>query len=733
MPRLSSDTDADIIAACPEVPPATVTEFLSRMDPDYRSLFTPEEIAVHIRLSAQLDEDTPVRLDLRPRKHGRYDVVVVAFDYFSELSVLCGLLAAFGFDIESGRIYTFSAPPPAALQRQGRRGPRVSPKKIVDVFRVRLLPGESFDDERRRLMDAELLALVKLLAAGRTDEARDRLNRHLIEHFDRFRERFSGVLSPVDVRFDNDLDPQWTIMDVHARDTPAFLYAVSNALATRAVYVHKVAIESVGNDVRDRFFIADRRGGKIEGREQEALRTAVVLIKQFTHFLPRAPDPAKASRHFDQFLDRVMTSLLAGARLTVLTEREGLADLALLLGSSDFLWDDFLQMNFDDLLPILEGMRDRPLRRGAEALRGVAAAELATARDHADRREALNRFKDRELFFADMKYVVDPETTAEEFSAALTDLAEVVLEEALAISRRHVALNRGGTAGGALAVFGLGKFGGAELGYASDMELLFVYDGGDPDEAVAVTTELVEMIEAREEGIFHIDLRLRPYGSKGPLATTLSQIQDYYREGGAADPFERQALTKLRWVAGDEALGRAVEAQRDAFTYSGAAWDVAEAVRMRERQSRELAEPGQVNIKYSPGGLIDVEYAVQYLQIMEGARRPEVRTPRTLTAVDRLRDAGVLTIAEHADLSGGYVLLRRVLDGLRMVRGNARDLVLPAADSEGMKFLARRLGYRGTDWDAESRRLAADIQGAMGRIASRFDERFGRVHAAART
>src|SRR4029453_2871911 len=182
----------------------------------------------------------------------------------------------------------------------------------------------------------------------------------------------------------------------------------------------------------------------------------------------------------------------------------------------------------------------------------------------------------------------------------------------------------------------------------------------------------------------------RPRRARGaPLAV----LRDCYRPGGGAASFERQALIKLRRVAGDEALGAEVERVRDAFVWSEQPWDRADALHLRERQCRELVPPGRFNVKYSPGALVEVEYAVQYLQIEHGRRYPELRTPSTLEGLDRLQAAGSIDAARRDELRAAYVFWRRVADALRMVRGNARDLLLPESGSEEGRFLARRLGH----------------------------------------
>jgi glutamate-ammonia-ligase adenylyltransferase len=233
----------------------------------------------------------------------------------------------------------------------------------------------------------------------------------------------------------------------------------------------------------------------------------------------------------------------------------------------------------------------------------------------------------------------------------------------------------------------------------------------------------VGQIDAREAGIFHVDLRLRPHGGKGALASPLEALRDYYRPGGGAAPFERQALIKLRPVAGDEALGREVVALRDAFVWSGEPWDREDALRLRERQTRELVAPGRFNVKLSRGGMVEVEYAVQYLQIQHGRAHPELRTPQTLRALAVLRDLRLLSRPEHDELRESYLFWRRLADALRMVRGNARDLVLPD-DSEELRSLARRMGYAGPDREEGARALAADVERHRDRVASFFDRRF---------
>ena len=172
----------------------------------------------------------------------------------------------------------------------------------------------------------------------------------------------------------------------------------------------------------------------------------------------------------------------------------------------------------------------------------------------------------------------------------------------------------------------------------------------------------------------------------------LDTFETYFAPGGPAWPYERQALVKLRPVAGDAAFGERVMEVRDRLIYTGTPFDRTALRAMREKQLRQLVQAGTVNAKLSPGGLVDVEYLTQVLQIDYGADDPALRTPNTLAALSALADRGLVTPDEHAALRDAYGFLRRLIDALRVVRGHAKDLTVPTPGTEEFAFLARRLG-----------------------------------------
>jgi glutamate-ammonia-ligase adenylyltransferase len=277
----------------------------------------------------------------------------------------------------------------------------------------------------------------------------------------------------------------------------------------------------------------------------------------------------------------------------------------------------------------------------------------------------------------------------------------------------------------------LGKCGGRELGFASDIELMLIYAGNGQTSGgsnVLSTSEyfeelihsLVKSILARQEGIFHIDLQLRPYGKAGRLAVSLEAFQRYFAPQGPAWAYERQALVRLRTITGDLALGEKVCRLRDEFIYNGDPFNVTAMRAMRERQIRHLVTAGTFNAKYSPGGLVDLEYLVQGLQISYGAGNPSLRVTNIRMAMAALTDAGILMPEQHNRLRKAHTFLRWLIDSLRVVRGNTKDVTIPPYDSEEFAFLARRLRY-GSDihrLQEELTNYPMDIQELMNQLLS---------------
>ena len=286
----------------------------------------------------------------------------------------------------------------------------------------------------------------------------------------------------------------------------------------------------------------------------------------------------------------------------------------------------------------------------------------------------------------------------EDVGGELADLAAATLSAGLAVA---LATLPPGAAGCRLAVIGMGKCGGRELNYVSDVDVVFVGEPltaeGDDDAALKTATRLaVEMIRVCGQVAWPVDAGLRPEGGSGPLVRTLASHTAYYRRW--AKTWEFQALLKARPVAGDLALGRAyvdVVAPMvwDAAGRSGFVEDV-QAMRRRVETTLK-GDVADREVKLGRGGLRDVEFAVQLLQLVHGRTDDTVRSGTTLQALDQLAAGGYVGREDARHLSDSYRWLRTVEHRLQLHRLR-RTHLLPAADDEtGTRRVARAVGYRG--------------------------------------
>jgi glutamate-ammonia-ligase adenylyltransferase len=710
-------------------PVPDVRRHLARMDPSYTDVFGEDDVRRHAVLAARVAGDNLVEVEGVPLDdaEGCWRVTVVGYDYPGELSLICGLLLAYGLNIESGSVFTYEPKPGAEEEQDPAR-------KIVDEFVVRPVRGEVTAGTWARYRD-DLAGLLQMMQAGERREARGELARRVATAL----QDVSGAetpLYPVDIEIDNRTSDRYTVLHIDAPDTLGFLYEFTNALAYNRIYIARVMVDSAGDRARDTLYVTDAEERKITAPDrQRELRAATVLIKHFTHVLPRSPDPESALLRFRAFVGQLFGRPNWPDELASLERSEVLDALAQLLGVSDFLWDDFLRMQHANLFPVvrdvdaLESARSREQLQAEleEALRPVHDGPQPPFDDDAPWRETINAFKDREMFRIDMRHILGHTAEFGDFSRELTDLAEVVVNAVTHLCHEDLRSVYGTPLleGGELsdvAVLALGKCGGREMGFASDVELLFVYAGNGktagPANVIATSEFYEKMVQAflgairvRREGVFEIDLQLRPYGKAGSLAVSLEAFRRYFIPGGPAWAYERQALVRLRPVAGNEGLGRRVAELRDEFVYTGEPFDAGAMRAMRERQVRHLVAGGTFNAKFSPGGLVDLEYLVQGLQIAHGHGDASLRRANTREALAALAAAGILAEEEHTRLRKAHTFLRWLIDGLRMVRGNAKDLTVPPAGSEPFAFLARRLRY-GSDVE----RLSDDLQQHTGAV-----------------
>ena len=293
----------------------------------------------------------------------------------------------------------------------------------------------------------------------------------------------------------------------------------------------------------------------------------------------------------------------------------------------------------------------------------------------------------------------DPATALPEVARDLADLAAAALESALAVARRELP---DGAEPCRLAVIGMGKCGGRELNYVSDVDVIYVaepVEGGDEAAAMATGSKLAAALarvcsaSTPEGTLWPVDAALRPEGKAGPLVRTVASHVSYYQRW--AQTWEFQALLKARVVAGDRALGEQyLEALAPMIWRAAERTNFVEDVQaMRRRvESHVGAKVADRQLKLGPGGLRDVEFSVQLLQLVHGRIDPRLRTGNTLEGLEALSAYGYVGRDDAAELDRAYRFLRTLEHRIQLHRLR-RTHVVPDSATE-LRWIGRSFGYR---------------------------------------
>jgi glutamate-ammonia-ligase adenylyltransferase len=412
------------------------------------------------------------------------------------------------------------------------------------------------------------------------------------------------------------------------------------------------------------------------------------FARRLVDALADAADPEQAARLLASFFARLP---VPGVYVRALIEDPRLVRaLCSLLGASTFLGEAVV--GHPDLVDRVAYARGVPTPDVAHAQ--VAEEVGALTREEAGDVDAfvgaLRRTKQRVMFevgLADLS----GELGTREVAQVLAALADATLEHACRFAMRERGLDP--THG--LALIAMGKLGGREIGYGSDLDLLFVYESSaeDSPEFFAKIAQRVLRLVGTPHGEgpgYELDTRLRPSGSNGLLVVSLDAFARYQNE--RAEPWERQALVKARACAGDLQLGaRVVEvACAAAYERDPPAPEGMHHLRMRmEREVGHERPPARYDLKVGRGGLVDVEFATQWLQMRHG-RDPRLRTTETETALTALEACGYLDASDADALREGWRFLRRLEQRLRIAHGNGTTLIEEGAP--GLITLARSMG-----------------------------------------
>jgi len=481
---------------------------------------------------------------------------------------------------------------------------------------------------------------------------------------------------------------------------------------------------------------ADRNLQKV-AQDPTARALLADILAELLRCLAEAPDPDAALNHFE----RLVT--VSGGTLALLTHLQAnprlLEVLARAFGSSSFMAEILIRHPAWLYWLSERGVLDRARSR-EDVARDLGAA-LAGLQSEARQRDLLRITRRREILHIGVRDLMRLSTVAET-GAALAGLAGALIDGALGVTESALRreLGEGARTAGAepppgLTVLGMGKLGGGDLNFSSDVDLVYLYATdrgrvGRRDQALsrsefakALALRLTAALaETTGEGyVYRVDLRLRPEGRVGPLAQSLAGCAAYYRARGAT--WERMALQKAWPVGGDRALGARFLERVRPFVYGQrfGAEQTQEVRRIKLGIDRKIAarEETHRNVKLGTGGIREIEFVAQVLQARHGRRQPRLRERNTIAALGALEERGLLRPQEAQTLSKAYVFLRDVENKLQMV-ADAQTHSLPVSKEE-LRLLALRLGYKeaaGTDAGAT---MLADHAAHTGKVHDLFE------------
>lgn len=434
--------------------------------------------------------------------------------------------------------------------------------------------------------------------------------------------------------------------------------------------------------------------------------------------LAASADPDSAFAQFDRFVSRVP----AGVQLfSLLVANPAMLELlAAIAGSAPRLADELARAP-----AMLDAVLDRRFLAELpchEALARALNEQLASAADYEEILDSARRFA-REQMFRVGAHLILGRASPERAARAFSDIAECVISALLGEAEREIASSAGRLEGGAFCVVALGRLGGCEMTAASDLDLIFVYDslrdaelsnGAKPLPPMVYYGRLAQRLIAAlttataQGALYEVDMRLRPTGNKGPVAVSLRSFERYHLND--VWTWERLALTRARVIAGPKALRTKVEnVIRATLVRNAEPAELArEAREMRDRVAAQYPAAGIWDVKFARGGLVDIEFVCQYLELRHAPQNAAVIDPNTVSALARLAEFGCLEKKDAAILIDAARVQLALLHALRI---SSAGNFAPQTATRGMKILLARAGDT-DDFSGLEDRLAAAQAGA---------------------
>lgn len=444
------------------------------------------------------------------------------------------------------------------------------------------------------------------------------------------------------------------------------------------------------------------------------------ICEQFSETAPQIADPDMALNNLERFL-LSSRSLLSTAALFE-RDQQSLPNLLLIFSSSQHLSDQLCtDAESYDLLRITEGL---PVAR--ELLVEELVESVRVLDNEQDVLAMLRRFKRRETLRIAYGDVVQG-IPVDQITRQISYVADAIVAAALDFAQRRVGEKYNSNNGSALAVprfvvLAMGKLGGLELNYSSDIDLVFLFqpattrqlrrEAEPQDYASRVSQMLIHLLtESTDLGFaYRVDMRLRPDGKQGSICSDVDWTLGYYDLRGRT--WERQAYVKARPIAGDIELGKEYLAKLEPWIYRRylTLADITGIKSLKRRIEARASEVQSIgtNVKTGVGGIRDIEFVIQFLQLLSGGVEPGVRTGNTLDAISRLEQSGGLTHQERTMLEENYRFLRKLEHRLQIMY-DLQTHQLPALANE-LKKVARRMGYADTPEATAVSAFKADYQ-----------------------
>lgn len=470
-------------------------------------------------------------------------------------------------------------------------------------------------------------------------------------------------------------------------------------------------------------------------------KLAPLLIEE----LLASPNPDQALNNLEAFLRAIRAS---SSFFSLLVENLAIVKLLIaLFGSSQLLSRIFIQR--PELLDTMVSRSYAVATKNRCQLKEDLLEQMALAEDYESKLDGLRRFRNEEFLRIALQDL-HGQVKQGEGAQQLSWLAEVCLEQAFIMARQELAGRFGvpfsaGQIGSAeetaFAIIGMGKLGGLELNYHSDLDVIFIYEGEGETRPITGTdakrfkqisnseyfAKLAQRIitvlslVTREGAVYKIDTQLRPSGNQGPLVTSFAAFQRYHQE--SAQPWEWQAMTKARVVCGSTAFVEQLQQVIFRLTFERPLPEnlQSEIYRLRQRMELENAQERDelFNIKTGRGGMVDVEFITQYLQLLHADKIASLRSQNTVTLLECMAEKDILPQDDANSLLSGYKFLRRLENKLRLLYDQSINEL--SAHNQGFRKAACSLGYDGSGQQAEQKFLN-EYRTVTGRIRELLDK-----------